>query len=182
MAGFYSDNVYADDCFVNWQATIDNGVSSYETDIGAALPHGAQKAMLSSRGATPSWWGPMTASIIHNDSLLNGRGQPLSKCPSYDVVRDYGNYSGYKTPTCYNSSLEPAFDKTSRSCTSVTEMDMFGYTGFPGSWQQNYIGVNDLAQIYVPTRMPAETGKNNCSRGMEDSTSYAKYGPSQIYF
>lgn len=177
MAGFYGDNFYNDSCFKNYQERVDNGVNNYMVDPKAALPTGVPQAFLNSRGTTPSWYGPKNTPLVHRESLMQGRNQPLTKCPDDDVIRNYGGTSGYTQPSCYRSDLEPSFDHTSRSCTSVVETDVWAYNAFPGVRYPKFISINDLACAFVNTQLPYEVPQQS----PKDKGSYGSYGPTQVY-
>lgn len=174
MAGF-NDRYYYDSCFINSQAQIDNGSVQYNLNMAAALPNSGtlKHAPLLARGSTPSFWGPFDASKARKDSYLTGRVQPLSKCPSTDVVYLPENLFGAGTPnppSCYSSALEGAYDRQPRSCQSVTEIDVYRYNAFPGAYQKQFAGVGSVANSFVPSRMAILDGMSSpCGGGAQKS-------------
>lgn len=167
MAGF-NDRYYYDSCFINSQAQIDNGTSQYNLNLAAALPNNGtlKHAPLLARGSTPSFWGPFNASKTTKDSYLTGRAQPLSKCPSTDVVYLPESLFGADIPanappSCYSSALEGAYDRQPRSCQSVTEIDVYRYNAFPGAYQKQFAGVGSVANSFVPSRMAILDGMSS---------------------
>jgi len=182
MAGFYADSYSFDSCYQKNQEVIDNGRDNYMLDYMQAMPPGINKAFLNARGSTPSFWGPANGPVVNRDSYMSGRAQPLSKCPEYDVIRNYGQdltsnallppKNGFSQTGCFNSDLEPAFDHTLRSCQSVTETDISSYTLFPGVYQTGYTSFDTLANIFTQTRLPMDLGVpcNGKSYGSYDPT------------
>ena len=174
MAGF-NDRYYYDSCFINSQAQIDNGSVQYNLNLAAALPNNGtlKHAPLLARGSTPSFWGPFDASKARKDSYLTGRVQPLSKCPSTDVIylpdTLFGDGGGGGGSSCYQSALEAAYDRQPRSCQSVTEIDVYRYNAFPGAYQKQFAGVGTVANSFVPTRVAILDGMSSpCNNGLKD--------------
>jgi hypothetical protein len=175
MSG-YNDLYNYDSCYIGNQNTINDGSSQYYLNHKAVMPPQVAHAPLLSRGSTADFWGPASTSVIHKDSYLTGRGQPLSKCPSTEVrfLPDVLFPSASTaTPSCYKSSLEPIFDSQPRSCQSVTEVDLSAYHMFPGRFQPKFVSINDVAASFLPTRMAVLQDSTPCNSGPR--TSYGSY-------
>ena len=165
------------------QNVIDNGSSQYYLNHNAVMPPQVMHAPLLTRGSTADFWGPANTSVIHKDSYITGRGQPLSKCPSTEVR--YLPESAFPaastaSPGCYKSALEPIFDNQPRSCQSVTEVDLSAYHMFPGRFQPKYVSINDVAASFLPTRMAILQDSTPCN-SMPRTANYGSYSGNFSY-
>lgn len=185
MCAGYNDQLFYDNCFIQDQRGIYENPGKYQLNLNANMRTNVKEAPLLTRGSQPSFYGPNNTSLVHKESLLQGRSQPLSKCPTTDV-RYLPNSefpsTSFANRGCYASALEPMFDQQPRSCQSVSEVDRSGYMMFPGAREKPYAGINDVAPSYVQSRMAILEDQNQaCVRKQNNNASYGNYAPSYYY-
>jgi hypothetical protein len=104
--------------------------------------------------ANPSFTvGYSTPKTIQQESWLQGRGQPLSKCGENEVIQLPNElFSGAKSTECHRADLQPFNSRDDGHDVAIQEMDQSRWNLFPDGYQKGYQGYNKMNLVGVNSR------------------------------
>ena len=158
MSGYYN-RLKNDPCEKEFQDYQNLTFHDHVMNLDANYRPALNKAPLLSQGLQPSFWGPLRGVNVTRDSMLQGRGQTLSKCPDCGVRWLPETLFPYKKPMsssektpCYRSDIQPLYTRVPRSCSSLAETDVTSYFLLPGAFQKGYEGYKAVPQTNIQGR------------------------------
>lgn len=144
MSG-YSDRKRFEPCSQSSDALYNQQRSDYVMNPVASLPPGQSKASFLGVGVTPSFYGPLSGSLVTKDSAITGRMQALDRCPESGVRYLPPSLFSTQQPAvsqCQNTTLQLVGTRLKKSCDSISEQDISRFTlQVPGAFQPGYQGV-----------------------------------------
>ena len=180
MAGFYNSLKF-DSCVNDQQTMQYQKINDYQMDLTANYRTGQRPAYPLAHASNPTFWGPLTGSLVTQESFLQGRGQTLANCPDCDVIwlpeSLFPTQTQHTQPrSCQATDLEPLYTRMKRSCNSVSETDMTEYWMMPGAFQAGYSGPDSGIGSNLQTRMAPYDSSLLAGAGSETYGCASNYG------